>query len=40
MERLHAIEGREAAFGVANLLLCLMMVFIAVIKPRIGPAKP
>ncbi|MHA1152839.1 MAG: DUF2269 family protein [Alphaproteobacteria bacterium] len=40
MERLHAIEAREAAFGAANLLLCLLMVFIAVIKPRFGTAKP
>jgi uncharacterized membrane protein YqhA len=38
MEQLHAIEGREAAFGAANLLLCLIMVFIAVAKPRIGQA--
>jgi hypothetical protein len=40
MEQLHAIEGREAAFGAANLLLCLAAVFVGVIKPRIGKAKP
>lgn len=40
MEQLHVIEGREAAFGAANLLLCLIMVFIAVVKPRIGKVKP
>ena len=40
MEQLHAIEGREAVFGAANMLLCLIMVFIAVIKPRIGKATP
>lgn len=40
MEQLHAIEGREAAFGAANLLLCLIMVFIAVVKPRIAAVKP
>lgn len=38
MERLHAIGGREAAFGAANVLLCLVMVFIAVVKPRLGKA--
>lgn len=38
MEQLHAIGGREAAFGAANLLLCLTMVFIAVVKPGIGQA--
>ncbi len=38
-ERLHAIEGREATFGAVNVLLCLAMVFIAVVKPRLGKAK-
>jgi hypothetical protein len=40
MEQLHAIEGREAAFGAVNVLLCLVTVFIAVVKPRIRKAKP
>ncbi len=26
--------------GVVNVLLCLTMVFIAVVKPQIGQAKP
>lgn len=38
--QLHAIESREAAFGAVNVLLCLTMVFIAVVKPQIGKAKP
>ena len=40
IDLLHAIEGREAAFGAVNVLLCLVTVLIAVVKPRIGKAKP
>ncbi len=40
MIQLHVVEGREAAFGAVNVLLCLTMVFIAVVKPRIGNVKP
>ena len=40
MVQLHVVEGREAAFGAVNVLLCLTMVFIAVVKPRIGNVKP
>ncbi len=40
MVQLHVVEGREAAFGAVNVLLCLTMVFIAVVKPQIGQAKP
>lgn len=39
-DQLHALEGREAAFGAANVLLCLAAMFVAVIKPRFGTAKP
>ena len=39
MDQLHAIEGREAAFGAVNVLLCLAMVVIAVVKPGIGKAE-
>lgn len=40
IDQLHAFEGRAAAFGAANVLLCFAAVFVAVIKPRIGRAKP
>jgi hypothetical protein len=40
MERIHALAGREGAFGAANVLLCLATIFVAVIKPRIGKVKP
>ena len=36
LDRLAPLEGREAAFGAANLLLSLMALFVAVIRPRLG----
>lgn len=36
MARLLALEGREAAFGAANLTLSLVALFVAVLKPRLG----
>lgn len=36
MDRLHALEGREAAFGAANALLCVAALVIATIKPGLG----
>ncbi len=38
IDRLRALEAREAIFGAANLLLCLAALFLAVIKPPFGKA--
>lgn len=40
MARLQALEGREAAFGAANLLLSLLALFVAVLKPGLGRPAP
>jgi hypothetical protein len=38
MDQLHALEGREAAFGAPNVLLCIAAMFVAVTKPRFEKA--
>lgn len=40
LEQLHSMEQREAAFGAANLLLCLVTLFVAVMKPPFGKSRP
>jgi len=39
IDQLGDMAGREAAFGAVNVVLCLVMVFVAVVKPRIGQPK-
>jgi len=36
VETLAPLKGREAAFGAVNVLLCLLLLFLAVLKPRLG----
>ena len=36
LERIHRLEGREAAFGAANVLFCLAALMLAAIKPGLG----
>lgn len=36
IDRIDPLKGREAAFGAANMVLCLAALILAVVKPRFG----
>ncbi|MEK8015992.1 MAG: DUF2269 family protein [Candidatus Parabeggiatoa sp.] len=36
LEQIHALETKEAVFGAINIISCLILVTIAVIKPKWG----
>lgn len=38
-DEIGALKAREAAFGAANLVLGVVAVFLAVVKPRLGAAR-
>lgn len=38
LDALHALGGREAAFGAVNIVLCLAAIMLAVLKPRLKQA--
>lgn len=35
LDALHALGGREAAFGAVNVVLCLAAIMLAVLKPKL-----
>ncbi len=36
MEYFHQLKNREAIFGALNIFLCLILVSLAVVKPKLG----
>lgn len=36
IEHIHELEAKEALFGAINIILCVLLVLIAVIKPKFG----
>lgn len=39
IELIHELEIKEAIFGAINIILCVLLVLIAVIKPKLGGNK-
>lgn len=39
IEHIHELEAKEAIFGAINIFLCVLLVLIAVIKPKFGGNK-
>jgi hypothetical protein len=39
MEAFNALKGREGMFGAVNLVLALVTIFVAVLKPALGQSR-